>query len=66
MVEQVSDLERELSASIELAEARTSGRPAVQAVAPPSRQCGQMHAGRLEPCPFDAFTCDLPAAEGPA
>lgn len=64
MVEQVSDLERDLAASIDLAQARASGRPAVGAVAPENRRCGQMHAGRLEPCPFDAFTCDLPALEG--
>lgn len=64
MVEQVvSELERELSASIELAEAKVSARPAVRAVAPPSRQCGEMHRGRLEPCPADAFECDLPAVE---
>lgn len=60
MVEQVSDLERDLAASIDLAQARASGRPAVGAVAPQDRQCGQMHRGRLEPCPADAFACDLP------
>ena len=41
--------------------ARASGRATVGVVAPEGQRCGQLHAGHLEPCPFDAFECDLPA-----
>lgn len=56
-----SPLERELGASVEIALAKASDRAAVGVVAPDGQRCGQLHAGHLEPCPFDAFECDLPA-----
>lgn len=45
---------------MEIALARASGRATVGVVAPEGQRCGQLHAGRLEPCPADAFACDLP------
>lgn len=60
-VAEPSPLERELGASVEIALARASGRATVGVVAPEGQRCGQLHAGHLEPCPFDAFECDLPA-----
>ena len=52
---------RPVRVSVEIALARASGRAAVGVVAPDGQRCGQLHAGHLEPCPFDAFECDLPA-----